>query len=74
MPSMTAPDALDLATAAPPGERLRRFEAICGPRGGCEREPLDNDPGSWTWCPDCLTVCDDYGTPVNPIPEFATAH
>jgi len=24
----------------------------------------------WTWCPVCLTVFDDYGNPVNPIPEY----
>jgi hypothetical protein len=35
---------------------------------------LTNDPGRWTWCPDCLTLDDDYGTPVNAIPEFARAH
>src|SRR5438552_204952 len=26
-----------------------------------------NDPGRWTFCPNCLTVYDDYGKPVNPI-------
>ncbi len=71
---MTARDALEQATAAQPGERQHRFETSCGPRGGCQREPLTDDPGRWTWCPTCLTVYDDYGTPVNPIPEFAKAH
>jgi hypothetical protein len=67
--SMTARDALEQATAAPLGERLRRFEITCGPRGGCEREPVMGNTGRWTWCAACLTVYDDYGTPVNPIPE-----
>ena len=34
----------------------------------------DADPGRWTWCVACLTVYDDYGTPVSPIPEFAKVH
>jgi len=34
------------------------------------REALDNDPGRWTWCAACLTVYDDYGVPVNPIPDL----
>jgi hypothetical protein len=62
MPSMTARDALEQATAAP-GERLHRFETICG-RGGCERDPLTDDPRRWTWCAACLTVYDDYGKAV----------
>jgi hypothetical protein len=72
--SMIARDALEQAIAAQPGECLHRFETICGPRGACRREALTNEPGRWTWCPDCLTVFDDYGTPVNPIPEFAKVH
>jgi hypothetical protein len=40
------------------------------PRGACRREPLTNDPGQWTYCPDCLTVFDDYGKAVNPIPKL----
>ena len=44
------------------------------PRGGCEREPLADDPGKWTLCSACLTLYDDYGTAVNPIPEFAKVH
>jgi hypothetical protein len=71
---MTARDALDHAVAAPPGERLHRFRTSCGPRGGCRPDALTNDPGRWTWWPDCLTLYDDYGTPVNPIPEFAKVH
>jgi hypothetical protein len=31
---------------------------------------VTNDPGRWTWCPDCLTRHDDYGKPVNPIAEL----
>jgi hypothetical protein len=71
---MTAREALEQVVAAPPGERLHCFETICGPCGAGRREPLTNAPGRWTWCPDCLTVYDDYGMPVNPIPEFARAH
>jgi anti-anti-sigma factor len=67
---VTARDALDQATATPPGERLHRFKASCGSGGGCRREPLTADSGRWTWCPACLTVYDDYGSPVNSIPEF----
>jgi hypothetical protein len=64
-------DALGQATAALPGERLQLFETICGSDGGCHRESLTADPGRWTWCAVCLTVSDDYGIPVDPIPEFA---
>jgi hypothetical protein len=71
---MTARDALEQATSARPRERLKYFEMVCGSRGGCQREPLANDPGRWTWCAECLTLFDDYGTPVNPIPEFANVH
>jgi hypothetical protein len=72
--SMTAREALQHATAAQPGERLQWFETICGPRGACRREPLTNDLGRWTWCPDCLTVFNDYEIAVNPIPEYAKVH
>ena len=72
--SMTARDALEQATAAQQGERLRRFVITCGPRGGCEREAVIGNTGRWTWCAACLTVYDDYGAPVNPIPEFAKVH
>ena len=71
---VTAKAALDAANNAEPGERLRRYETICGPRGACRREPLANDPGRWTSCPDCLTVYDDYGKAVNQIPEFRSIH
>jgi len=71
---MTARDALAQAVAAPRGERLHLFETLCVPRGACRRERLTNDPGRWTWRPDCLTVYDDYGTPVNPVPEFTKVH
>jgi hypothetical protein len=67
---MTTREALEQATASRPGERLRGFGIICGPRGSCVREPLTADAGRWTWCADCLTVYDDYGTPVNPIPRI----
>jgi hypothetical protein len=40
---MTAKNALAAATDVDPGERLRRYETTCGPRGSCRREPLDND-------------------------------
>jgi hypothetical protein len=68
--TMTAKDAIDAANAAGLGERLHRYGTICGPCGACQREPLDSDPGRWTWCPDCLTIYDDYGKAVNAIPEF----
>jgi hypothetical protein len=42
---MTANDAIVAAADAEPGERLRRYETICRPRGGCRRESLINDPG-----------------------------
>jgi len=71
---MTARDALEKATAAQAGERLHLFETICGPAGGCERESVTGNTGRWTWCAACLTVYDDYGHPVNPIPEFARIH
>jgi hypothetical protein len=71
---MTAREASEQATSAEPGKRLRGLETICGPQGGCEREPLTNDPGRWTWCAACLSVYDDYGVPVNPIPAFAKVH
>jgi hypothetical protein len=67
---MTAGDALRAADDAERGERLRRYESMCASRGGCSREPLTNDRGRWTWCPDCLTVYDDYGKVVNRIPEI----
>jgi hypothetical protein len=67
---MTTKDVLDAANDAAPGARLRRYEAICGPRGACRREPCANDPGRWTFCPDCLTVFDDYGKAVNQIREI----
>jgi len=38
------------------GDRLRRFETICRPRGACEREALTDDPSRWTWCADCATL------------------
>jgi hypothetical protein len=64
---MTARDAFRAANGAMPGERLPRYETTCGPRDGCRSEPLTDDPGRWTRCRDCLTLYDDYGTPVNPI-------
>jgi hypothetical protein len=71
---MTAREALEGANATAPGERLRAFETICGPRGSCRREPCERDAGRWTFCPDCLTVFDDYQIAVNPIREFRTPH
>ena len=72
--AMTARDALAQAVAAPSGERLHLFETVGVPRGACRRERLTNDPGRWTWCPECLTLFDDYGSPVNPMPEFTKVH
>jgi hypothetical protein len=67
---MTAEEALDAASEAEVGERLARYETICGPRGACHRKPLTNRAGRWTWCPDCLTVYDGCGKAVNRIREF----
>lgn len=58
---MTAKEALDAANDTPPAERLRAFETVCGPRGSCRREPCERDDGRRSFCPDCLTVFDDYG-------------
>ena len=30
--------------------------------------------GRRTWCAACLTVYDDYETPVNPISEYTKVH
>ena len=51
--AMTAREALEQANAAAPGERLHRFEAICGPRGECKRAPVIGNTGRWTWCAGC---------------------
>jgi hypothetical protein len=51
------------------GDRLRRFETICRPRGACEREALTDDPSRWTWCADCATLYDDYGIAVKSDPR-----
>jgi hypothetical protein len=67
---MIAREVLEAARVATPVERLRRYESICRSRGACRQEPLENDPGHWTWCPDCLTIYDDYGKAVNQISEF----
>ena len=64
---MTAKDALDAANDAESGARLLRYESRCVVRGACRREPLERDPGRWTFCPDCLTVYDDYGNAINQI-------
>jgi hypothetical protein len=37
-------------------------------------ETLVNDAGRWTWCPDCLTLFDDYGKAINAFPEFVRIH
>lgn len=66
---MTAREALDAANTAGTGERLRRRASRCVAGGARRREPLADDPGRWTWCPDCLIVFDGYGTPVNVIQE-----
>jgi hypothetical protein len=71
---MTAGEALKAAGEIQPSERLHRYETICGPRGGCDQQPLTDDPGRWSWWPDCLTGYDDYGKAVNQISEFARAH
>jgi len=65
---MTARDALEKATAAQAGERLHRFETICGPAGGCERESVTGNTGRWTWCAACLTVLWRLRKPGQPDP------
>jgi hypothetical protein len=60
---------LDAADHAKPGARHHRLKTVCDSMGGCRRDSLKNDVGRWTWCPDCLTVYDDYQKVVNPIPE-----
>ena len=59
---LTAREALD---AANDGKRVQRYETMSGPRGASRQERLASDPGRWTWCPDCLTVYDDYGEAVS---------
>jgi hypothetical protein len=65
--AVTAQQALNTALNTDPGERRRRHETMCGSRGSCRPETLENDPGRWTFCPDCLTLYDDLGKTVNPI-------
>jgi hypothetical protein len=67
---MTAKEALEAANATAAGERLRRFETICGPRGSCRSEACERDSGRWSFCPNCLTVFDDCGQMVNRLREF----
>jgi len=45
---VTAKDALKAASDTEPGERLRRYETVCGSRGACRPAPLANDPDRWT--------------------------
>jgi len=47
--------------------RLETYETVCRRRGRCRRELLEGDSGRWTWCPDCATLFDEYGVPLNPI-------
>jgi hypothetical protein len=37
---MTAKESLDAANNTQPGDRLRRYETFCGPRGACRQELL----------------------------------
>lgn len=69
---MTAHDALAASSDAAPGERLRRYHTICARRGGCQRVTLTGS-GSWTFCPDCLTLHDCYGVSANPVSELSVA-
>ena len=64
---MTARDALNAAKDLGLQERTIRFKKRCAPPDACRREPLADDAGRWSWCPDCLTLYDDYGKPVNGI-------
>jgi hypothetical protein len=47
--AVTAQQALNTALKTDPGERRRRQETMCGLRGSCRPEPLENDPGRWTF-------------------------
>src|SRR5206468_4333193 len=53
-------EALDAATGSPLGEKLRRYEAICGPRRSCRCKRSKEIRAEWRFCLDCLTVYDDY--------------
>ena len=64
---MTADDALRRATEVGRSARLETYQALCVSRGRCIRELLESESGRWTWCPDCLTVYDDCGVPLNPV-------
>jgi hypothetical protein len=66
---MTAKEALDAAKAVDLRKRVDGYWTVCVPRGGCHYEPLANELGGmrWTWCPDCLTVYDDYRKAINPL-------
>ena len=66
----TAAAVLASANDTEPGERLRRYERRCAPRGGCQKVPCERDRGRWTFCPDCLTIYDDCDVPVNWIREI----
>ena len=46
---MPVREALEQANLALPGQRLHRFQTVCGPRGGCEQEPVIGNTGRWTW-------------------------
>ena len=70
---MTEKEAVDIAFAASRRERQSRFDRICRLRGFCQTEPLEKDVGGWTWCPDCLTLFDDYEKPLNRLPEESTS-
>ena len=65
--AMTADAALRRATELGKGVRLETYQTVCRSRGRCSRELLESESGRWTWCPDCLTVYDDYGVPLNPV-------
>jgi hypothetical protein len=68
--ALPAKDALDAAKSIEPSKRLYGYETVCVLRGGCRFESSANEPAGmrWTWCPDCLTLYDDYRNPVNPMP------
>jgi hypothetical protein len=66
---VTAKEVLDAAKAIDPRQRIHGYWTVCTSRGGCRYEPLANESEGmrWTWCPDCLTLFDDYRKAVNPI-------
>jgi hypothetical protein len=71
---MSARDALARVMHTRSGDPLRQFQTTCGRLARVTESRYGTTPARWSWCAGCLTVFDDYETPVNPIPEFANLH